>query len=1020
MSPSSRRRTLTVHGGDPCRLAGRALAILSVLLAFLAVTPPVGAAQEGQVAGRVVNEAGQPVVGARVSVQGTTRSVVTDADGRFRLGGLPGAQVTLQVDRIGHTRVTRSVRVGDTNVSVTLAEAALVLDALVVTGAPGGTERRALGNAISTIDAAQVVNTQPINNVQELLIGRTPGVTITPATGMVGGGSRIRVRGVSSLSLAQEPLIYVDGVRLNNQAATGPINQGFGSNSISRFNDLNPAEIESIEIIRGPAAATLYGTEASNGVVQIITKRGAVGATTWDFSMRQGAIWFGNAESRVYTNWGELNLPGGRRDTTTINLARLERERGNPIWTTGHLQTYNAALSGGSPAFRYYIGGSMDRDRGAEEENTLSRWNSRVNVTAQPSSDVDVRASVSYLDGRIQLPLEAGGGGRAWSAYFANPARLFLADGVTPHPARGHHSATPEAYQHAYEYFQEVSRAIGSVEVNHRPTYWLAHRLAVGMDVTTEENVQLIQRIEDPAMQFFFGASTIAGERTQTNRSVRYGTFDYSATASFIPVPDLTSSSTFGTQVYRNSTDWVWARGRDFPVRGVTAIGAAAVRESDQDMEKSTTVGIFGQQQFGWRNRVFLTGALRADDNSAFGSDFELAYYPKLSLAWVVSEEPFFPLAAMDLLKLRAAYGETGQQPQTFAAIPTYRGVAGPGDVGTVTPNFIGNPGLGPERGKELELGFDAAFFGNRLGLDFTFYDQRITDAILDREVAPSTGFPSRQFINAGTILNRGVEMSLRALAFETRNANLDLLLNVSTNQNRIEDLGVEGLTWVQAGGAVRHAEGYPAGSWFDRRLLGAQFDENGRLIAGSEICDDGSGGQRPCAGAPAVFLGRPTPAREISFMPALTVFQQLRLGALVDRKSGYHKLDGNMRVRCALFFRCHENWYPEQYVDDPAWLAQTQTGTAFTSGLIHDASFTRLREVSATYSLPETMVRRFGASRASVSVAGRNLYTWTSYPGMEPEASFLGGSRGGASAQWEQNVLPQLQQFVTTVNLTF
>jgi TonB-linked SusC/RagA family outer membrane protein len=1009
------------HGRHNPQRRRRLAAVIAALLTVLIGTPQAGVAQQGQVGGRVVTEAGQPVPGARVGVQGTTRAVITDPEGAFRLGGLTGTQVTLQVDRIGYARVTRVAAVGDMNLRFALSEAALTLDALVVTGAPGGTERRAVGNAVSTLDAAEVVRTQPVNSVQDLLTGRTPGVVIIPATGNIGGGSRIRVRGVSSFSLAQEPLIYVDGVRVNNQAATGPINQGFGSNSISRFNDINPDDIESIEIIRGPAAATLYGTEASNGVIQIITKRGAVGSPVWDVGVRRGAVWFGNAENRVWTNYGEFRRGDGTVDTTTINILRMERERGTPVWQTGSLQSYNLAVSGGSPLFRYYVGGNLDRDEGIEPNNTLRRWSTRLNASAQPHDKIDLRASSSYTQGTIHLPLEAGGGGSAWSVFFANPARLDPLANGDPNPRRGFHSGTPEAYRHAYQDWQDVNRFIGSIEANHRPNDWLSHRLGLGIDVTRENNVELVQRIEDPAFQFFFSPNEIRGYRDQTTRHVTFGTIDYSATGTFSPRENLSSSTTLGAQIYRRYSEFVFAFGRGFPVRGLTAVTAAPEeRQGSHNQDEDVTVGVFAQQQFGWRNRVFLTGALRADDNSAFGEQFDLVYYPKLSGTWVVSEEPFWRFGWFDELKLRAAYGETGQQPQTFTALRTYRVVPGPNDVSTVTPNLIGNPNLGPERGKEVEIGFDAGLLGNRLGIDFTFYNQRITDAILLRDMPPSTGFPGQQYVNAGVLRNRGIEMGLRALALDTRNVDLDLVFNIATNQNRIVDLGIEGLTAVQAGTYVRHVEGYPAGAWWEKRIVDATFDANGKLVANSEICDDGTGGRTPCANAPLVYLGRPTPAREGAFIPTLTLFERLRLGAMVDFKRDFHKLDGNLRVRCVLFFRCRENFYPQEYVNDPAWLAQVQRGGAFVNGLINDASFTRLRELSATYTLPDGIATRFGATRASISVAGRNLYTWTNYTGIEPEASFLGGSRGGGSAQWEQNVTPQLQQFVTTINLTF
>jgi hypothetical protein len=199
-----------------------------------------------------------------------------------------------------------------------------------------------------------------------------------------------------------------------------------------------------------------------------------------------------------------------------------------------------------------------------------------------------------------------------------------------------------------------------------------------------------------------------------------------------------------------------------------------------------------------------------------------------------------------------------------------------------------------------------------------------------------------------------------------------------------------------------------------------AQFDAAGELVPGSELCDNGEGGTVACAQAPLVYLGRPTPKTEGAFTSTLTLWRNLRLGGMIDFKTGYSKLNGNDRVRCVLFRRCRENFFPAEYVDDPAWLAMTQRGGAFVNGLIQDAGFAKLRELSATYTVPTRWASRLGATRATITVAGRNLYTWTDYTGLEPKASFLGGTRGTGSAQWEQNVTPQLQQFVTTINLSF
>ncbi|HEX2094323.1 MAG TPA: SusC/RagA family TonB-linked outer membrane protein [Longimicrobiaceae bacterium] len=1002
------------------------LGLLAAILAAMLVTspPPLQAQSTGTVSGRVTESGSQrALAGAQVSIPGTGRRTVTGPGGEYTLAGVPSGPQTLRVELIGYTPLERRVTVsaGQTaTANFEMGQSAVALDALVVTGTAGGTQRRAVGTSVAQIRATDVVETSPVNSVQELINGRAPGVVIIPGSGTVGSGARIRVRGISSLSLSQEPLIYVDGVRVNNAQATGPINQGFSSNTISRWNDFNPEEIESIEIIKGPAAATLYGTEAANGVIQIITKRGSEGAPRFTASIRQGANWFANPEGRLPLNYGRASATA---PVTTIDYRTL-RELNGDIFGTGHLQEYDFGVSGGSSGIRYYIGGGFERNEGVEPNNVARKYNARANISMTPGTKVDVNASAGYVSGRTSLPLEAGGGGLFWTTLFANPANLNT-------PRNGFHSATPEAYYYAYEDWQDVDRFTGSFQVTHRPFGWLTHRVALGTDFTNQDDVELVQRIADPAMQFFFTPSEIRGYKDMTRRNVYYNTADYSATAELTPFAGVTSNTSVGAQYYRRYSEFVYARGNEFPVRGLRSIDAAiGIRTNGEDYVENSTVGVFLQEQIGLRDeRLFLTGAIRLDDNSAFGESFDLVRYPKLSATWVVSEEPFWSIPFVNTLKLRGAYGESGQQPQSFAALRTFFPITGTGDQPAVTPQSLGNPELGPERSGEVELGFDAGFLDDRLGLEFTYYNRRTTDAILLRDVAPSTGFggnpgsaslPGQQYINAGEIRNSGVELLARATPLNGRRAQLDLTLSLATNDNEIVDLGIENLSFVSAGTLVQHREGYPVGSWFDRRVVNASFDASGRLIPNSEICDDGNGGEVPCASAPTVFLGRPTPSREGSLSSTLTLFRNLRIYGMLDFKQGFYKLDGNLRVRCVLFLRCRENFYPTEYLNDPAWLAQVQRGGAFADRLIKDASFTRFRELSATYILPGSWAGRFGASRASLTVAGRNLWTWTDYTGLEPEASFLGGTRGTGSAQWEQNVTPQLQQFVTTLNITF
>ena len=340
--------------------------------------------------------------------------------------------------------------------------------------------------------------------------------------------------------------------------------------------------------------------------------------------------------------------------------------------------------------------------------------------------------------------------------------------------------------------------------------------------------------------------------------------------------------------------------------------------------------------------------------------------------------------------------------------------------MSAVTPQNIGNPNLKPERGKEIELGFDAGFLDDRLGLEFTYYRKKTVDEILQREIAPSIGFPpvfpGAQYFNAGSVLNQGIELLARGRPYDRGPVSVDMTLNLSTNSNRIESL-LQGVTSVSAGTFLQHRVGFPVGSWFGRKVVSADLDANGTAI--NVLCDNGSGGTVACGSAPNVYLGRTIPNFEGAFGTTVTLWGRLRLYGLLDAKTGYRKMDGNTRVRCTVVGEfCRENFYPLEF--DPKRIAGIQSGGSIVDYLIDDASFLKLREVSASYTLPERWAGAVGATRASVTLAGRNLYTWTRYGGLEPEAMFLGGTRGGNFSAWEQTDLPQLTQWTVTVNLGY
>jgi TonB-linked SusC/RagA family outer membrane protein len=994
----------------------RSIVMAVALWAVFCTVPPEVSAQDGAVRGVVEAERTlRPISGALVEIVGTNRSMLTDANGRFQFVGLAGSEVTLRVSILGFRAADRQVRVGDMNVRVALTESAIELDQIVVTGTAGGTQRRAIGNVVSQVRAAETVELAHVSNVQSLLNARAPGVVITPGTGMVGSGSQIRIRGSNSFSLSNQPLLVVDGVRADNAQSTGPSVQAFSSSVISRINDFNPDDIESIEIIKGPAAATLYGTEASNGVIHIITKRGREGKAAWNLTMRQGGNWFANAEGRTPTNYWRNPANG---EILGLNLVTSERERGTPLYRTGRLQNYSLSLNGGTADIRYYVAGDWDTEEGAQWDNRQRRGGARLNLNVVAHPTLDLAGSMGYTGGRTYLSCEAGCGGVTWASYFSTPQRNL--GNMSPDP-RGARSNPPEWYYEP-KMFQDVNRFTGSLQANHRPRTWLHQRVTVGVDDVREDNQEIYEKTE----LYMLWAPTARGSKWVNRRDVSNQTADYAGTVTWQLRPDVSSSTSFGAQYYRRAFESVTASGADFATPGLRVVNAAAETSASETYSQNVTVGVYVQQQFGWNDRLFFTAAVRADDNSAFGDEFDLVYYPKASMAWVVSEEPFFDLPAVSALRLRAAYGQAGQQPGAFDALRTFRPVPGPGDVSTVTPASVGNPGLGPERGVELEIGFDAGFLDDRLGLDVTLYRQKTQDAILLRPSAPSTGFPGSRFMNVGEIANRGFEVLLRGSPVLTRNVKWDATFSLAQNESEVLFINdQETAIVVSADFGVEHRIGYPLGAWFHRRVVSAQFDGTGRFIRESMQCDDGNGGITPCFSgttpvAPRVFLGSGDPKHEGTFSTTLTLFDRVRLYGLADFKTGFKKWDHVTRVRCSLNNNCLENVDPLQFVTtEPARLASYQNAATFGAEYIRDSKFLRLRELSASYSVPNEWLGRLGATRATINLAARNIHTWTPWTGMDPEARFLSGARGGFGPL-EQNHLPQLTSLVTSISLSF
>ncbi len=968
------------------------------------------ARRQGTIGGRVTDATtGQPLSGVQVHIATLDIGALTGVDGVYSIARVPVGTHTVVAEMIGYGTARQQVTVGEgstVQVNFRLTQQAVQLDEVVVTGTPGGLQRRAIGNVVGEVDAA-ASQVAPINDLSHLLAGREPGVEVQVGQGSPGTASVIRIRGQASLSASNQPLVYVDGVRVNSRMSTPQ--GGSTPAAISRMDDFAPGEIERIEVIKGPAAATLYGTEASNGVINIITKKGAFNQRArWTFSTKQGANWFANPEGHTPTNWG-LDSNG---NLASVNLVAHEKALGNNVFHNGRVQEYSLDVSGGSEDVSYFVSGSALNNDGVTPESWQKKYNARVSVTAQAGDHFTVDGNAGLVLLHARVPGRGTSDGAMRSLWLGLPRFVDT-------PKRGFYRAPPEAFYEKAQFYQDVNRLTTGVTVNYTPFPWFHHRLTFGVDVTDQKNTNFTPYLSEFAAQFF-SANDAAGSKDVRQETVLQTSFDYAASANWNVSPTLASTTSAGMQVNTKKIDQTRARGEGFPAVGIATVDGAASTFGYSDLIENNTVGIYVQEQLGWRDRMFLTAAVRADDNSAFGENFSLVYYPKVSGSWVLSDEDWWGLDFMNSFRLRGAYGESGQQPDVFDALRTYTPRAQPNGSAAVYPDAPGNSNLGPERGQEIEAGFDASMWNDRLSLEFTFYNQVTKDAIVARDVAPSTGFSAQKYVNIGKVSNRGIEVGLNARVLDLQSLDWDLGLNLDTNRNRVEELGLGG-GFLALGWTTRHAEGYPAASFFAPKVVSADLDANGDPI--NMMCADGHGGTVNCEeSAPRVYAGHPDPSLEGSLTSSFTLADKIQLSAMADFKFGQSNYSTLTWWRYTGLPMAGELFQPNP---DPKLKAAEYLGRFGEFQLwVPKASFARLREITLTSPLPDSWVQRIGAQQGRLSVAAQNVaMLWTNYfawPYQDPEvrapANVLGGNREPENTA----AVPPLMSLTFTLRLTY
>lgn len=1014
------------------------LRFLSRAVALTFVAASSLQAQRGTIRGRVTEEGSdRPIPHTQVGIVGSTAGAETDGDGRYQINGVTPGQVSVRVVRIGFAGQTKSVTVtaGQTaTVDFQLASVAMKLNPIVTT-ATGQQRRIEVGNAIAQVNAVDIVQTQAVSQVADLLVSKAAGVTVFSGV-QTGAGTRIRIRGTSSLSLSNNPIFVIDGVRV--EGTTGSSSVSVGGTTPARIGDINPEEIESIEVVRGPSASTLYGTDAANGVIVITTKRGQVGRPTWTTYTEQTAITDRNEYPTAYWGWRTgptaattsspsntvqcfltatvAAVAANRCVQDSVTTYNLHEDPESTPYGTGYRKQYGAQVSGGTEMLRYFLHGEYEDEDGVTKvpefekrylasrnrslsdvqtsPNHLTRMTGRGNFNISLNQEADVSASAGYITSDLRLPQsdDSGVTGIAANTY-GGPGFKYnrTAAGDT---LFGWRSFTPrDIYQG--ETNQAIERFIGSSSANYRPQDWLTLRANVGLDLIYRGDTQLCR---------FENCPNVGTDRQGykvDNRSTFYSyTATTNATATRRLTEDVESKTTLGVQMGRIIFNRNGARGEVLPP-GATTVTAGAVEFADETSSESRTLGSFLEQNLSYRERLFVTGALRSDRNSAFGADFETVFYPKASASWIASEESFFPqMGWLNELRLRSAFGASGVQPGTTDAVQfftptTQRGEAG--DAPAVVFNALGNRKLKPERSTELELGFDLTMFDSRLSAEVTHYNKSSKDALISRILPPSlgTGATSR-FENLGEVKNQGWEALITAQLMRGSSLGWDITINGSTNSNKLVTLG--GVPPI-VGSTQSQKPGYPLYGWWSRALIGFE-DKDGNGIITYNANPDLS---EISVTDTNVFLGQPLPRRELAIASTWDVFQRkLRVQALVDYKGGHLIYNNTERIRCASRFNCEGLISPNASLFEQArTVLVREHPSRSVAGFFEKGDFWRFREVSLSYSPSQDFAGRwFRARNLTVSGAVRNVgILWTRYTGVDPEAF---GTTGDAPSEFQ------------------
>ncbi|MCX6132518.1 MAG: TonB-dependent receptor [Ignavibacteriales bacterium] len=920
------------------RLVAGLLAL--VVLLSLAGSQVNAQVKTGEIRGSV-SETGRAevLIGANVFMVGTSLGASTNLEGQYIIKQVPPGTYTVRARYVGYKELSREVKVvaGETaTLDFALVATAVQLGEVVVTGQGVATEKKRLPSVVESISSKDI-DLSPAKSVDQLLQGRVPGLMAYSPGGAPGSSARIMTRGIKSALGQPTPVIYVDGVRVDNNLQ-GRLSNATGGQLSSSISDILSGDIDHIEVIKGGAAATLYGAEAANGVIQVFTKKGVPGAIRWSANVTSGT------DVEPMKDWSS--------DMTKDKFFR-----------TGMYQGYRLGAIGGSDVITYNVSGKMSENKGVVTQDALSEklYNLSTGLRVVVSDLASVEVSASYTHDQYGVLSNDNSSQSLLSNLEIEGAFDLLNNQAAKDSLFNQHLLG--------EWKENINRWIFSTNFTYTPLAWWDNKVTLGVDYRKNENRQFVP-IEQGA---FWG--TVGGLLSRSDREYKTITMNYTATFKVPDVGPVTQRVIVGAQGFRIDDREVNGTGTTFRIPGTQLFNNASVVTALESNRELFSYGYLAQDQIGLWNKLFFDVGVRFDGNSTFGTAIGIQTYPKVGVAYNVSEESFYPDMLKPYLgsfKVRASWGKTGTFPPPFTRDRTF--------LSNIFFNesalTFGNPGntsLKPENTTSIDAGFDAGLLDDRISVEFSWYRQITKDAMFTVTEDPAAGLGTQRR-NVGEIFNEGFEISARAVVLDNEDLQLNLRGFYTTLKNRVNSLG---------GAAPFTVAGF---SFAPQRV------EEGKevgIIRVSKPRLEADGVYR--GKFDTVYVGSPVPKNTISFGADVTIFKDLTISGLFEGAWGHFILNQSLSRRIVNGLA-----NPALYPTETALVPKVEAGStpynrnSASAVLVEPGDWFKIREISVRYRVPRSIIGGL-VNGLSVTASVRNVASFgIKVTNIDPETSFI------------------------------